>query len=72
MGLTGNSSLTLSILTVTYSSYFATFSAINETLAELDLSWNHIRGKGALAVAIGLKVNTTVGHSYYFANPNKI
>ena len=32
------------------------FSAINETLSELDISWNHLRGKGALAVAVGVKV----------------
>ena len=35
---------------------FLVISAINETLSELDLSWNHLRGKGALAVAIGVKV----------------
>ncbi|KAK3099263.1 hypothetical protein FSP39_001818 [Pinctada imbricata] len=29
----------------------------NETLKELDLSWNHIRSKGAVGVALGLKKN---------------
>lgn len=33
-----------------------TLTAINDTLQELDISWNHIRGKGALAIAIGIQV----------------
>ena len=28
----------------------------NLTLKELDLSWNHLRRKGAIAVAMGIKV----------------
>ena len=30
--------------------------ADSEVLKYLDLSWNHIRGKGAIAIAAGLKV----------------
>ena len=33
-------------------------SADNEALRTLDLSWNHIRKKGAVAVATSLKVHT--------------
>ena len=30
--------------------------ATNDAVAELDLSWNHLRGKGACALALSLKV----------------
>lgn len=32
------------------------FAAINDTLEVLDLSWNHIRRMGALAICKGLQV----------------
>ena len=31
-------------------------SAVNDTIDHLDLSWNHLRNKGACAVALSLKV----------------
>ena len=31
-------------------------SAANDTIDHLDLSWNHLRNKGACAVALSLKV----------------
>ena len=30
----------------------------NASIKELDLSWNHLRRKGAMAVAAGVKVRT--------------
>ena len=36
--------------------------ASNDTLRELDLSWNHIRLKGACAIAQGIKVPRYIGH----------
>jgi Ran GTPase-activating protein (RanGAP) involved in mRNA processing and transport len=33
------------------------FSGESEALSSLDLSWNHIRGKGAVAIAAGIKGN---------------
>ena len=32
--------------------------ADNDTLEVLDISWNHIRGKGARAIAEGLRVSS--------------
>ena len=40
----------------TYIMCMCTFLADNEALRVLDLSWNHIRKKGAVAVATSLKV----------------
>eukprot|EP00058_Branchiostoma_floridae_P028091 XP_002613582.1 hypothetical protein BRAFLDRAFT_119795 [Branchiostoma floridae] len=34
--------------------------AANDSIAHLDLSWNQLRGKGALAICNGLKLNTTL------------
>ena len=34
--------------------------ASNDALTDLDLSWNHIRGKGAHALALSLKVNNII------------
>ena len=45
------------ILFYLYNIKFLTFSARNEDLEELDLSWNHLRGKGAEGVALGLVVS---------------
>ncbi|XP_019909695.2 leucine-rich repeat-containing protein 74A isoform X2 [Esox lucius] len=36
--------------------------ANNEGLEQLDLSWNHLRMKGAVAFCAGLKVNVTLKH----------
>jgi len=36
------------------------FIATNEYLEEIDLSWNHIRQKGAFAIAKSLKVYRVV------------
>ena len=35
-------------------------SAANDTIDHLDLSWNHLRNKGACAVALSLKVSSNV------------
>ena len=40
--------------------YCNTFSAANETLERLDLSWNHIRKQGALEFAMGVKVGLMI------------
>ena len=40
------------------------YVADNEALRMLDLSWNHIRKKGAVAVATSLKVCTTSFYIY--------
>ena len=48
-------------------SYHYFISAINETLSELDISWNHLRGKGALAVAVGVKVRLVDVFKIYHA-----
>ena len=37
-------------------------AASNDTLRELDLSWNHIRLKGACAIAQGIKVPRYIDH----------
>ncbi|XP_078676218.1 uncharacterized protein LOC144913403 isoform X1 [Branchiostoma floridae x Branchiostoma belcheri] len=34
--------------------------AANDSMVQLDLSWNQLRGKGALAICNGLKLNTTL------------
>ena len=39
------------------------FAAINDTLEVLDLSWNHIRRMGALAICKGLQVYNS--NNYY-------
>ena len=36
--------------------------AANEDLEELNLSWNHLRGKGAECLAMGLAVSKKVVH----------
>jgi len=33
------------------------FTAMNDTLRILDLSWNHLRGKGAMAIVAALQVD---------------
>lgn len=38
-------------------SFFYTFPAANESIEYLDLSWNHLRRKGAIAVCRGLVVS---------------
>lgn len=41
------------------STLYVVSAADSEVLRTLDLSWNHIRRKGAVAIAAGLKVMTT-------------
>ena len=36
--------------------WISTSTAIKEALSEIDISWNHLRGKVALAVDVGVKV----------------
>ena len=49
-----NSFLWFKIVCWTFSLFF--LSAANDTIDHLDLSWNHLRNKGACAVALSLKV----------------
>ena len=42
-------------------------TAINALISEIDTSWNHLRGKGDIAVAVGVKVGAL---DIYF-NSNK-
>lgn len=39
---------------------FVFSSAANDTMDHLDLSWNHLRNKGACAVALSLKVRQVI------------
>jgi hypothetical protein len=41
------------------------FVAINDTLEVLDLSWNHIRRMGALAICKGLQVFNRILQNCY-------
>ena len=41
---------------LSFSLVFVLSSAANDTIDHLDLSWNHLRNKGACAVALSLKV----------------
>uniref|UniRef100_A0A667YRI6 Leucine rich repeat containing 74A n=1 Tax=Myripristis murdjan TaxID=586833 RepID=A0A667YRI6_9TELE len=45
-----------------YIFFSSTSTANNEGLEALDLSWNHLRMKGAVAFCAGLKVNMTLKH----------
>ena len=40
-------------------------SGDSEALSSLDLSWNHIRGKGAVAIANGIKVCSMHEHTVH-------
>ena len=40
--------------------YLIFLLAANDTIDHLDLSWNHLRNKGACAVALSLKVCSNV------------
>ena len=46
-------------ITSLLSTLYVVCVADSEVLRTLDLSWNHIRRKGAVAIAAGLKVMTT-------------
>ena len=47
--------------------------ADSEVLRTLDLSWNHIRGKGAVAIAAGLKVHSKSHDAYvHLIRPDQI
>ena len=35
---------------------FLSLSGCNDTIKHLNLSWNHLRGKGAQAIGLGLQV----------------
>jgi len=50
-----------------YLFYYYYFAAANDILETLDLSWNHLRQKGAIAVARGLKVSA----QGYFNDKNR-
>lgn len=46
--------------------YICSTTAESEVLQFLDLSWNHIRGKGATAIAEGLKASILMVYCTYF------
>ena len=60
-----NSCIHVHACNVMYILMYCICLADNEALRTLDLSWNHIRKKGAVAVATSLKVfNQLHVHSY--------